>query len=47
MIQPLRRRHFGIWIVLTVLLGILFTAGLMARRPTTPPNPGVNWEKVK
>jgi len=47
MIQPLRRRHLGAWIVLAVLLGILFTAGLTARRPTTPVNPTLNWEKFK
>ena len=47
MIQPLRRRHYGIWIVLTMLLSVLFAAGLMVRRPTTPNNPSVNWEKNK
>ena len=47
MIRPLRRRHYGIWIALTIVLSALFTAGLMARRPTTPNNPSVNWEKNK
>jgi hypothetical protein len=47
MIQPLRRRHFGIWIVLTTLLGALFAASLMVRRPTTPNNPSIHWEKYR
>ena len=47
MIQPLRRNHFGIWIVLPVLLAILFIAGLTARRPTAPRNANVHWEKYK
>src|SRR5437667_12334550 len=47
MIQPLRRSHFWIWIVLSVLLSVLFTAGLIVRRPTTPKNPTLHWEEYK
>ncbi len=47
MIQPLRRSHFWIWIALSVLLSVLFTAGLVVRRPTTPKNPTLHWEEYK
>ena len=47
MIQPLRRKHFWIWIGLAVLLPILFVAGLATRRATTPNNPAVHWEQYK
>jgi hypothetical protein len=47
MIQPLRRKHFLIWIGLAVLLPILFAAGLMNHRATTPNNPAVRWEEYK
>ena len=47
MIQPLRRSHLWIWIVLAVLLPVLFAAGLAARRDTTPNNPDVHWEQYK
>jgi hypothetical protein len=47
MIQPLRRTHFRIWVVLPVVLAILFVAGLIVRRPTLPPNANVHWEKYK
>ena len=47
MIQPLRRTHFWIWIVLTALLSLMFTAGLIVRRPATPKNPDLHWEKYK
>ncbi len=47
MIQPLRRGHFRIWILLAVLLPILLLAGLAAQHPTTPWNPAVNWESFK
>jgi len=47
MIEPLRRSHFRIWIVLSALLLVLFTASLIVRRPTTPKNPNVHWEKYK
>jgi len=47
MIQPLRRSHFRIWICLAVLLPILFAAGLLVRRTTTPNNPTVHWEQFK
>jgi hypothetical protein len=47
MIQPLRRKHFLIWIGLAVLLPILFAAGLVNRRATTPNNPAVHWEQYK
>ena len=47
MIQPLRRSHLWIWIVLSALLPILFAAGLVARRDTTPNNLSVHWEQYK
>ena len=47
MIRPLRRSHLWIWIALTVLLPVLFAAGLTARRDTTPNNPAVRWERYK
>ena len=47
MIQPLRRTHFRIWIVLPVLLATLFAAGLIVRRMTLPRNTNVHWEMYK
>ena len=47
MIQPLRRAHFRIWVVLTLLLYVVFLAGLLARRTTTPPNPSLQWERLR
>ena len=47
MTEPLRRTHFRIWIVLSALLPIFYAAALIVRRPTTPKNSTVNWEKYK
>ena len=47
MTRPLRRNHLRIWICLSILLSVLFTAGLTVRQPTTPRNPGVNWENLR
>ena len=47
MIQPLRRAHFRIWLVLAVAMYVVFIAGLLARRTTTPPNPDLNWEQYR
>ena len=47
MMQPLRRAHFWIWISLSILLSVLFAAGLLVRQPTTPRNPAVHWESFK
>jgi hypothetical protein len=47
MIQPLRRSHLWIWIAIAALLPVLFTAGVIVRRDTTPTNPDVHWEKLK
>ena len=47
MIEPLRRSHFRVWIVVSALLSILYTAGLIVRRPTMPKNPNAHWEKYK
>jgi hypothetical protein len=44
MIQPLRRSHFRVWLVLPLLLAALFVAGLLVRRPTTPENAHIRWE---
>jgi hypothetical protein len=47
MTAPLRRAHFRIWLVLAALLYIVFIAGLLARRPATPPNPNLHWEQYR
>ena len=47
MIQPLRRAHFRIWVVMAVLLYAVFVAGLLVRRTTTPRNPAFHWEQVR
>jgi len=47
MIQPLRRAHFRIWLVLAVVLYAVFIAGLLARRTSTPPNPNLHWEQFR
>jgi len=46
-IQPLRRNHFWIWVLLSTFLGVLFAVGLLVRRPTTPKNPHMQWEQFK
>jgi hypothetical protein len=46
MIQPLRRAHFRIWVVLALLLYAVLLAGLLAQRTTTPPNPTLHWERL-
>ncbi|MBN9656744.1 MAG: hypothetical protein J0H49_01120 [Acidobacteria bacterium] len=47
MIQPLRRAHRWIWLALAVLLPLLFTAALVARRATTPRNADFHWEEYR
>jgi len=47
MIQPLRRAHFRIWLLLAVALYSVFIAGLVLRQTTTPPNPGLHWERYR
>jgi hypothetical protein len=47
MIQPLRRAHFRIWLVLAIVLYVVFAAGLLARRSTTPANPNLHWEQLR
>jgi hypothetical protein len=47
MIQPLRRSHLWIWVLLSTFLGALFTIGLIVRRPATPKNPNLHWEQFK
>jgi len=46
-IQPLRRAHFHIWLVLAVALYAVLIAGLLARRTSTPPNPNLHWEQLR
>jgi hypothetical protein len=46
-IQPLRRAHFRIWVVLAVVLYAVFIAGLFVRRTNTPPNPNLHWEQFR
>jgi len=45
MIQPLRRNHLRIWVVLSIFLSALFVAGLIVRRPAMPENRNLHWEQ--
>jgi hypothetical protein len=47
MIAPLRRVHYRIWLVLAIALCAVFISGLLARRTTTPPNAGLQWERYR
>jgi hypothetical protein len=47
MIQPLRRAHLHIWIVLAAALYAIVIAGLVARRSATPRNPNLHWERFR
>jgi hypothetical protein len=47
MIAPLRRAHYRLWLVLAAVIYAIFIAGLIARRTTTPPNPGLHWEQYR
>ena len=47
MIQPLRRAHFRIWVVLALLLYAVCLFGLLARRTATPRNPTLHWEQLR
>ena len=47
MIQPLRRAHFRIWLVLIAVLYGVFIAGLFARRSATPANQDLHWEHYR
>jgi hypothetical protein len=47
MIQPLRRAHFRIWLVLAIVLYAIFIASLLVRRSTTPSNPNLHWEQLR
>jgi hypothetical protein len=47
MTRPLRRAHFGVWLTLTLLLPLLFAAGVLARKSPNPVNPNLHWEKLK
>jgi len=47
MIQPLRRAHLRIWIVLAAVLFMVVIAGLTARRSATPRNPDLHWERLR
>ena len=47
MIAPLRRAHYRIWLVLAVVIYTIFIAGLLARRTTTPANPGLHWGQYR
>jgi len=42
-LEPLRRLHRRVVIALAVVLPAAFVAGLAARRPTQPLNPGIHW----
>jgi hypothetical protein len=47
MVAPLRRAHYRIWLVLAIALYSVFTAGLLGRRTTTPPNAELQWERYR
>ena len=47
MIRPLRRAHLRIWVVFAVLLPAVFLVALAARRPTTPRNSDLIWERLR
>ena len=47
MIQPLRRAHFRIWLVLAVVLYVIFIAGLLTRQTSTPQNQDLHWERYR
>jgi len=47
MIQPLRRHHFRIWIVITIAAWTIFAMALMRRETATPRNPELTWEKYR
>ena len=47
MTRPLRRAHYWIWIALSISLPALLILALTARRPTTPANPAIHWERYK
>ena len=47
MTQPLRRAHRRILIVLAVVLPAAFVAGLAARKPLPPANPGLHWSALE
>lgn len=46
MIQPQRRAHYAVWLVLPLLLAAVLVAAL-AFRPPEPRNPGLHWSGVK
>jgi hypothetical protein len=46
MTRPLRRAHFFVWVMLGAALAVVFSAGLAARRTTTPVNPEFRWERL-
>jgi len=47
MTQPLRRAHRRIIIVLALVLPAAFVAGIAARRPPAPANPGIHWSALE
>ena len=47
MTQPLRTTHRRIMIVLAVVLPAAFVAGLAARKPPAPANPGIHWSVLE
>jgi hypothetical protein len=47
MTRPLRRAHFRIWMALAIFLYVIFAAGLLGRRTTTPRNPAIHWEHYR
>ena len=46
MTQPLRRLHRRVVIALAIVLPAAFVAGLAARKPPAPPNPGIHWQAL-
>ncbi|MEZ5355338.1 MAG: hypothetical protein R2762_22105 [Bryobacteraceae bacterium] len=44
MIQPLRRLHYRIWLILAILLPLLVAAAISGRRNTDVANSSLDWE---
>ena len=47
MTAPLRRWHLRVWLLIGIVAPLIFVAGLLARRPTTPSNLAITWESRK
>ncbi len=46
MTAGLRKAHRRVWLTLAVALPLLLFAALALREDSTPPNPGLRWERL-